>query len=1182
MTMSLTERLATLFGNSCRQRAQDLLTNQQLMRLKLDQKLKVLTGVFHGPEGSRIHTEIDFECDRFRAPDHSVGECSCSAGYNCHHACALLQASADEYGEAAILALIDNPPDTTEPVREPDVPKYNSFDLNELMAMMDGRKKNTLTPAQMMEIIEDLGGSTNRRNNDGRPEQEQQRALNHWLNALKNHDRVTAADGAGKSSPQNNKFTLYLLGVDTYQQAFINLTVSRRLKNGGFGAPSDFAALYNGIHQQRWPKYVNEDDQLILRQAWVHQVLNEYPSRIILKGTVGRQLLDQILATGRCAVDVDNRLPVTASEPMAGEIRWRVNEQGLQRPALVNRDNGQFLNLLSVDPPCYLRVNDHTAEVGELTGLPPSDLVKLILQAPPLDNDAAEQAGKTLEKLLPQPKPTKGQHPKKDQRPPVNVHLPKPVQTRTLEPVPELVLDAVESGDLPAHGQGIARGQLYFRYGDERVAWDSPLDSLMMEDPKQGQLAIPRQRTREEAFIVEYLQDWLQPAQMHQLEAPFQPGDLVMGLHGPDYQRGWLKFMTLVIPLLEPAGFTLHIADNFPFQLEHLTDSNWYAELDESEQDWFTLRLGIRVGDQDIDLMPVLARELDHLPPLEQLKAMAPDTPVPVPLPGNRYVTLPAERLTLMLATLTELFGDRVQSEYRLNTWHADAFADLHKMGLEWAGEEKLLAISEKLKHFKKIRAVKPPKGLQATLRPYQRKGLAWLQFLRDFGFNGILADDMGLGKTLQTLAHLLLEKERLGAELKPSLIVAPTSLLPNWRREAERFTPDLSLTIYHGADRNLSAITGADLAITSFGTLHRDADKLKNLDFHYLVLDEAQAIKNPVAKTSRATRELKADHRLCLTGTPMENHLGELWSLFDFLMPGFLGMREQFTRHYRTPIEKLGDKPRSQLLRRRVAPFMLRRNKNLVAKELPPRTEIIRTTALGGKQRDLYESIRSVMEKRVQQEIAKKGIGAAQIMILDALLKMRQTCCDPSLVKLEEAKKVKASAKLELLMELLIPMVEEGRRILVFSQFTSMLALIESRLKTAGIGHVKLTGQTKNRDIPVDRFQSGKVPVFLISLKAGGTGLNLTAADTVIHYDPWWNPAVEDQASDRAHRIGQNKPVFIYKLVTEGTVEEKIQQLKERKKAIAASLYGEGKQQKNTITAEDLEVLFEPLQPAE
>jgi SNF2 family DNA or RNA helicase len=356
---------------------------------------------------------------------------------------------------------------------------------------------------------------------------------------------------------------------------------------------------------------------------------------------------------------------------------------------------------------------------------------------------------------------------------------------------------------------------------------------------------------------------------------------------------------------------------------------------------------------------------------------------------------------------------------------------------------------------------------------------------------------------------------------------------------------------------------------------LARDRKLLQTHAFHLLVLDEAQHIKNPKAQASKVVRSLRVRHRLCLTGTPLENHLGELWSLFDFLLPGLLGSDKQFRQTLRNPIEKQGDQAATERLALRLRPFMLRRTKQEVATELPPKTEILRSVGLEGDQRDLYESIRLAMHAKVREVVEAQGWARSQIMVLDALLKLRQVCCDPRLVKLEDARKVKHSAKLALLMELLPEMIEEGRRILLFSQFTGMLKLIEQAVKAADIDYVKLTGQTRDRAKPVDRFQRGEVPLFLISLKAGGTGLNLTAAETVIHYDPWWNPAVERQATDRAHRIGQQNPVFVYKLITEGTVEEKIQHLQVHKQALADSLFTqEGKSGTGWSEAE-LEQLF-------
>ncbi|MCL2345697.1 MAG: DEAD/DEAH box helicase, partial [Desulfobulbus sp.] len=454
-----------------------------------------------------------------------------------------------------------------------------------------------------------------------------------------------------------------------------------------------------------------------------------------------------------------------------------------------------------------------------------------------------------------------------------------------------------------------------------------------------------------------------------------------------------------------------------------------------------------------------------------------------------------------------------------------------------------------------------------------------WLQFLRAQNLSGILADDMGLGKTAQTLAHLLLEKEE-GRLDRPALIVLPTSLIFNWKHEAARFAPDLRVLSLHGPERKsrFAEIPEHDVALTTYPLLWRDADDLMQHRYHLLILDEAQTVKNAQSRSAEAVRKIEARHRLCLTGTPLENHLGELWSQFDFLLPGFLGSSRQFTRHWRTPIEKQGDSERRQLLARRIRPFILRRKKEDVAEELPPKTIIVRSVELEGGQRDLYETVRAAMDAKVRDEIAQKGFARSQIVILDALLKLRQVCCDPRLVRATAAKKVKERAKLDLLMAMLPELVDEGRRILVFSQFTSMLALIQQDLDEAGIAYVTLTGDTVDRETPIRRFQEGEAPVFLISLKAGGVGLNLTAADTVIHYDPWWNPAVENQATDRAHRLGQDKPVFVYKLIVRGSIEEKILALQERKAELAAGILSEDRGVEVKFGNDDLAALFEPL----
>jgi SNF2 family DNA or RNA helicase len=352
----------------------------------------------------------------------------------------------------------------------------------------------------------------------------------------------------------------------------------------------------------------------------------------------------------------------------------------------------------------------------------------------------------------------------------------------------------------------------------------------------------------------------------------------------------------------------------------------------------------------------------------------------------------------------------------------------------------------------------------------------------------------------------------------------------------------------------------------------------LRKQPFALIVLDEAQQVKNPRTQARRAVLSLRAPRCVCLTGTPLENHLGELWSQVDLAVPGLLGDEGAFRRHYRVPIEKQRDDECQARLNRRLAPFILRRTKAQVAAELPPKTEITRRVVLDGRQRELYESLRLTLADELREVIAQRGIAHSGIVVLDALLKLRQVCCDPRLVKLEAARGVRESAKFELLMDMLPALLAEGRKVLLFSQFTEMLKLIAAELDRRRLSYVMLTGETRDRAEPVRRFQDGDVPLFLLSLKAGGVGLNLTAADTVIHYDPWWNPAAEAQASDRAHRIGQDKPVFVFRLITADTVEERIEELKARKAELAeAVLEGGGARERLSFDQDDLDALLAP-----
>ncbi len=441
-----------------------------------------------------------------------------------------------------------------------------------------------------------------------------------------------------------------------------------------------------------------------------------------------------------------------------------------------------------------------------------------------------------------------------------------------------------------------------------------------------------------------------------------------------------------------------------------------------------------------------------------------------------------------------------------------------------------------------------PPLGdLDAVLRTYQKQGVGWLHWLATNQLGGILADEMGLGKTLQALAFL----RTLGGK---SLVVCPSSLIFNWVREAQRFTPERRVLAIEGADRAKlfgEPLAAADLVITSYPLLRRDAERYRGIDFAAAVLDEAQHIKNPESQNAQSAGTLRARNRFVLTGTPVENSIRDIWSLMHFLMPGYLGSREDFRERFEKEIESQPGGPAHRRLIKRLRPFVLRRTKREVVTELPDKIEQVAYCELTGRQRAVYTELMSATRRQVSELAGGKDQGKARMLMLTALLRLRQACCDLRLLQIEEEVKEAAPAKVELLLELLSEALDGGHRVLIFSQFVSMLAILREALTAAGIDFCYLDGQTKDRAAEVDRFQTGQVPSFLISLKAGGTGLNLTAADTVVHFDPWWNPAVEAQATDRAHRIGQDRVVTSYKLIARGTVEEKILALQQRKRAV-------------------------------
>lgn len=487
--------------------------------------------------------------------------------------------------------------------------------------------------------------------------------------------------------------------------------------------------------------------------------------------------------------------------------------------------------------------------------------------------------------------------------------------------------------------------------------------------------------------------------------------------------------------------------------------------------------------------------------------------------------------------------------------------------------DEAFATAREELRSFTRIGPAKAPAGFVGTLRPYQEEGLGWLLFLQRFRLGGCLADDMGLGKTVQVLALLESRRaQRRKEKLPPSLVVAPRSLIFNWQREAAQFAPKLRLVDYTGGGRELEAgwETKTDVVLTTYGTLRQDIGLLMDIEFDYAILDESQAIKNAVAQTAKASRLLKARHRLAMSGTPMENHLGELWSLMDFLNPGLLGGSGKFAAHW----SKDPEEDQRKALGRALRPFLLRRTKAQVAPDLPERQEDTLYCEMAEEQRKQYEEVRDFYRKSLLGGAEKDGDGQNKIQVLEALLRLRQAACHTGL--LDSRRRRQACAKFEALLPRLEALAEEGHKALVFSQFTELLGILREELDRRKMTYEYLDGQTRDRQACVDRFQNQPdVRLFLISLKAGGLGLNLTAAEYVFLLDPWWNPAVEAQAIDRAHRIGQANKVMAYRLIAAGTVEEKVLTLQQKKKQLADAILREDNAVLRDLTRADLELLL-------
>ncbi len=809
---------------------------------------------------------------------------------------------------------------------------------------------------------------------------------------------------------------IYRLDHPTHpgQTFTLELRVARVLKSGAYGADRACPASF----ETSTAKYVQPEDRLagrLIRTAWGAAQLPGDPD-------VLRLLMERILATGRCRWRDIQGPPLALGAPRQARLGWQLGDDGCQSAAIVEIEAAAIALPCAapwyVDPAAYL--------AGPLEFDVPSGVVGAFLAAPPLDPVQAAAVGGVFERdlgalALPRPRGDMVEEVRNAPLVPVLRLANRRRQWRYWMPAG----GADDTVDIALFGAAYDGRVIDLAAAPQEMRW---VDA--------GRLVVQRRDIAAERAA---------HSRLHKLGlgpvADFtkQAGDgayLPLGLKedGAD----WPGFIYEAVPALEAEGWRIEFDAGFRHQVVD-AGGEWTASVSEGSGWWFSLDLGIDLDGERIPLLPVLTsllRSVRHLGAQGSLDAIARNGVVFGQLADGRHIALPLDRTKAILATLVELYHPENLSPggtMEISAGEGAALAAIEAATrLRWLGGERLRALAQRLQAFSQIEPVVPPAGLRTELRLYQQTGLDWLQFLRAFDLGGILADDMGLGKTVETLAHILVEK-REGRLDRPCLVVCPTSVVPNWCAEAARLAPELRILSLHGSDRaqRFGEIANSDLVLTTYALLPRDADILLAVEWHLAVLDEAQAIKNAATKATQIACRLQARHRLCLTGTPVENHLGELWSQFAFLMPGLLGDAKRFARVFRVPIEKHQDGARRAVLAGRLKPFMLRRTKAVVAADLPAKTQIVSPLELSGPQRDLYETVRLAMHEKVRQEVAAKGFARSRIVILDALLKLRQVCCDPRLVKLAAARKVSTSAKLAHLMDMLPALVEDGRRIL-------------------------------------------------------------------------------------------------------------------------------------------------------
>jgi len=948
------------------------------------------------------------------------------------------------------------------------------------------------------------------------------------------------------------------------------LHLIKKAKGKPVSAPTDI--MPSGINVSVWYKRADPDGRMVWAEpsrydrtwpeqnlgpldAWLIKRLQHYDGDMggggSPRGIGGSDWIERAIATGKARWGRADGPTMTPGDSVAASFYWAVQHDGQQRLTLADIPAGKVL--LALMPP--LLVDGETGAVNQIETGVEAELAQRLLQLPPVPPHAVAT-------LAPQWVTVAG-----DLVPPPSFS--NLVDRGRLTPVP--VLTFREEGIevfLPQRTRYYSAGTMKSQMATARVSFDYdgyPVThatdaTLIIYAGDGGMVQFQRNTEAEAKAFARLVEIGLKPIRsFHEAKAKAgQAWDMAVAIGASPIH--YADILENHCPRLQTEGWRIAYAPRWSLSFVEVESGSLSFDVAPSGIDWFDISLGARIDGMAVDILPALRRMLgQHGAGLLE----SPGLTLSVEIAPGKLARLPMDKVKPVLRLLLQFaLEDRTGNDrLRLPSRDLAALADFESgtsAHVPWRGAESLRALARALGQLD-LKPTKTPKNFTASLRPYQQQGLDWLQALHGAGFGGVLADDMGLGKTVQALAHITTLKAAKALE-GPVLIVCPTSVLPNWQAELAKFAPELSCLLWHGATRKTLApeIGSHDVILTSYPLLVRDIESLKGQVLSLAIFDEAQMLKNPRTAGFRAAKQLKAVQTIAMTGTPVENQLTDAWSLMELVTPGLLGTLDQFNRSIAKPISRDSDEGAKAMLARRLRPFMLRRTKDQVANDLPPKTEIPEWIDLGSGQHALYESMRLLMQKKVRDEIARVGLMRSHVIFLDALLKLRQICCDPRLLA-GQGDTPASSAKLSRLMEMLPELIAEGRRLILFSQFTSMLDLIKPVLRDAGIAFTEIRGDTKDRQAPVAAFQAGKVPVILVSLKAGGTGLNLTAADTVILYDPWWNPAVEAQAIDRAHRIGQTKPVFVHRLIARGTIEEKILSLQDKKRTLAATLWGEG-----------------------